>query len=202
MNSLNLREIHKTHGATWWKGVFRGELAKDNYLCIHSPTNSDIVYLLKGDDMVTIQPTGVGEQVVTSEMTVYDSLDDYFESLDRGVSGVTIVYKIIPVCFVEYTDLGLYLYNIGTEWFVNKWTLGEYHFQIWKKGCTLMESIYHPYNIRFGGDQYYTITTLCRWIRNGINGGSTPKSVTWFTDGKFKKCRPWKPKDIDTIALL
>jgi hypothetical protein len=196
---MNLREISRVYGATWWKDVYRGALAKDNYLCIHSPTNSEIMYLLKGDDMIIIQPTGVGEQVVTSEMTVYDSRDDYFESLDRGV---TIVYKIIPICIVQNEDRGLYLYNIGNVWFVGKWTLGEYHFHIWKRGRALMESIYHPYNIRFGDDRQYTIDTLCRWIRGSIAIRGAPKSITWFTDGKFKKYRPWKPKDLDTIALL
>jgi len=199
MNLLNLREIHKTHGMTWWKNVFRGTLAKDNYFCMHSPTNSEIMHLLKGDDIITIQPTGIDKKVVTSEMTVYDSMDHYFESLDRGV---TIVYKIIPICFVECTNIGLYLYNIGDVWFVGKWALEEYHFYIWKKGRALMESIYHPYNIRFGGDKHYTIVTLCRWIRADINSEQPPKSITWFAGGKFKKYRPWKPKDIDTIELL
>ena len=188
---IDVREVSRVHGATWWKGVYRGNLAKDNYLCTQSPTNPEIIYLLKGDDMITIQPDGIG-RVITSEMNVYCSLDDYFDSLDHGV---TIVYKIIPVCFVEYTDRGLYMYDIGNTWFVGKWTLGEYHFHLWKRGRQLMESIYNPYCIRFGGDKQHTVTITLRWINNFINNGAVPKCITWYdSNGKFKKVERGNPK--------
>lgn len=203
---INLRSI----GSDWWKTYYNGERIKDHYLCTHSPTDPRIVYLLKGDDLITIQPCqdGNGEEngkgkVITSEMTVYDSLDDYFESLDRGV---VIVYRIIPICFINCGRFVYWLCNIGDVWFVSKLNVREgYHFHEHVRGDELMHSIYHPYNVLSGDTKEYTINSLVQRIHWHINMGRLPTDITWYVNGKFKKCRQWKhgkDKDLDTILHI